>query len=230
MSRTLRTLTAGLLTFVALAGCSSKPPTAPPPSPIPAPSPIPQPPVSFPAPVITGLSESLGSTGGGALVIITGSGFLRAEGGAVVLFGGVHSSEVSHLGTTTIYATAPAHPAGLVDVVVTNPDGQSARVADAFTYASPASFDPNGEWEGGAYYGHVDFRFTVQNGRLTAISCDTSGTVNLSPAPAVNNGEFAYSGEHGVAIAGRQVSPAFAIGTVSLGPCINADWFARKAH
>jgi len=178
--------------------------------------------------LVTALSESLGSTGGGAEVKIEGTGFQGQEGGPVVIFGGVRATRVSVTGTTAIFATVPPHAAGLVDLVVSNPDGQSVLLANAYTYASPDSFDPNGEWEGGAQTGHVLFRFTIQNSRLTAVSCDSSGTVSFSPAPSVRNGGFAFSREDGVAIAGRLVSARDAIGTINLAPCTNADWFARK--
>jgi hypothetical protein len=179
---------------------------------------------------VTALSEILGSTAGGAEVKIEGTGFLDAEGGAVVSFGGVWASKITHIGTTTILATVPAHAAGLVDIVVTNPDGQSARLADAYTYASPDSFDSNGEWEGTFRMGQFEFRFrfTIQNSRLTEVSCHTSGPVSFSPAPTVSNGEFASSRADGVAIAGRLVSPRDAIGTLNLAPCTNSAWSARK--
>jgi hypothetical protein len=91
------------------------------------------------------LSESRGSTTGGAEVRIEGTGFLAAEGGAVVYFGEARAPKVTHIGTTIILTTVPAHTAGLVDVVVVNPDGQSGRLADAYTYASLGSLDSNRE-------------------------------------------------------------------------------------
>ena len=212
-----RTVTAGLLALVALAaGCNSTPPTAPPTGP-------------SPAPVVRSVTEPRGSTGGGAEVKIEGTGFLDGDGGAVVIFGGVHASGVSHSGTSVIFATVPAHAAGLVDVVVNNPDGQSARLADAFTYVSPDSFDPNGEWNGSAVSGTAEFRFVIENSKLTAVSCGTSGWVNFSPAPSVSNGEFAFAREDGAAIAGRMVSAGYAIGTLNLAPCANTTWFAKLA-
>jgi hypothetical protein len=53
--------------------------------------------------------------------------------------------------------------------------------------------------------------------------------VSFLPAPPVSNGEFAFSREDGVAIAGRMVSAGYAIGTINLAPCTNADWFAKLA-
>jgi hypothetical protein len=212
-----RTVTAGLLALVGLTpGCGES--VLPP-----APSP------SFAPPVVRALSESVGSTGGGAEVKIEGTGFLDIEGGAVVIFGGVRSSRVSHIGTTAILATVPAHAAGLVDVVVSNPDGKSGSLANAYTYTSPDSFDSNGEWEGRSRTDHFElrFRFVIQDSRLTAVSCDSSGTVSFSPAPPVSNGEFTFSRD-GVAIAGRLVSPRDAIGTINLAPCTDSEWSARK--
>jgi hypothetical protein len=180
--------------------------------------------------VVRALSESVGSTAGGAEVTIEGTGFIDQEGGATVLFGGTLASKVSHVGTTTLLATVPAHAAGQVDLIVTNPDGQSARLADGYTYAAPGSFDPNGEWEGTSRTGTFEFRFrfTIESSRLTAVSCDTSGTVSFSPAPSVTDGEFAVSRADGVALAGRLVSPGRAVGTVNLAPCTNSEWLARK--
>lgn len=212
-----RTVTAGLLALVGLLpACNSKSVTEPPP-----PRPV-------PAPTVTSVTESRGSTGGGAEVRIVGTGFLDGEGGAVVIFGGVHAPRVSHSGTTVIYATVPAHAAGLVDLVVSNPDGQTTTLANAYTYVSPDSFEPNGEWIGRAASGAVEFRFVVENRKLTAVSCGTSGLVSFSPAPTVSNGEFTFSREGGVVIAGRLVSAGYAIGTINLAPCTNADWFAAS--
>jgi hypothetical protein len=178
--------------------------------------------------VVTSVSETVGSTGGGAEVRIGGTGFLDSEGGAVVIFGGVYASRVSHVGTTVILATVPAHAAGLVDLVIGNPDGQSARLTGAYTYVSPDTLDFNGEWKGLSRTDHFEFRFSIVNDRLTAISCDTSGSVTLSPAPSVNNGEFAFSGADGVAVTGRLVSARDAIGTINLPPCRHAEWTARR--
>ena len=36
--------------------------------------------------------------------------------------------------STTFYTEAPAHAVGTADLIVTNPDGQSQRVAAAYTY------------------------------------------------------------------------------------------------
>jgi heme/copper-type cytochrome/quinol oxidase subunit 2 len=89
--------------------------------------------VANPAPTISGILPASGSIAGGTVVAISGSGFLTNPG---VKFGGVAATNVSAT-STSITATAPAHAAGKVDVVVTNTDGQSATLAQSFTYAVP---------------------------------------------------------------------------------------------
>ena len=50
--------------------------------------------------------------------------------------------------SSTTFHETPAHSVGTVDVVVTNPDGQSHRVVAGYTYGSPEAFDLNGAWWG----------------------------------------------------------------------------------
>jgi IPT/TIG domain-containing protein len=83
-----------------------------------------------PAPTISAVSPATCSPAGGALVTITGTGFSASPG---VTFGGVAAAVVG-TSATALSVTAPAHPAGAVDVVVTNADGQHATAAAAFTY------------------------------------------------------------------------------------------------
>ena len=61
-------------------------------------------------------------------------GELSIRGGGEV--GGVLATGVVVVGAGTITATTPAHAAGVVDVVVTNPDSQSGTLAGGFTYGS----------------------------------------------------------------------------------------------
>ncbi|MBV8547755.1 MAG: IPT/TIG domain-containing protein, partial [Acidobacteria bacterium] len=99
--------------------------------------------VQNPAPTIASILPSSGSIAGGTVVTIAGTGFLT---NATVKFGGVAATNVS-VTSTSITATAPAHAAGKVDVVVTNSDGQSATLPQSFTYVLPAptvaSVSPN---------------------------------------------------------------------------------------
>src|SRR4029079_12776947 len=88
-----------------------------------------------PAPTVTGVSPATGSTAGGTAVTITGTNLLT---GATVSIGGAAATSVVVVSGTSITATTPAHAAGAVSVIVTNPDLQNGTLASGFTYAAPA--------------------------------------------------------------------------------------------
>src|SRR5581483_9663223 len=73
-----------------------------------------------------------GPLAGGTVVRISGSNFTPSS---TVTFGGLAASAVSYLDSGTLQATAPAHSAATVDVVVITPGGTSpVSSADGFTY------------------------------------------------------------------------------------------------
>jgi len=72
-----------------------------------------------PAPTVSSISPTSGTTAGGTPVTITGTGFLS---GATVTIGGAAATNVTLSNSSTITATTPAHAAGAVNVVVTNTD------------------------------------------------------------------------------------------------------------
>ena len=80
---------------------------------------------------VTSVSPTSGRTSGGTKVTITGSGF---QSGAAVSFGGSAATNVKVVSTTSITATTPPHATGTVNVTVTNPNGQSATLANGYTY------------------------------------------------------------------------------------------------
>jgi uncharacterized repeat protein (TIGR01451 family) len=84
------------------------------------------------------LSPNSDTITGGATVTINGTGFQGSAGafGGTVTFGGVASTTVNLVNSTQLTAVAPAHAAGTVDVVVTNPDAQPTTATSAFTYTS----------------------------------------------------------------------------------------------
>src|SRR5215213_9469954 len=86
-----------------------------------------------PAPAITVVLPNTSSTLGGVPFLITGSNFAA---GATVKVGGTLASGVIVTSGSSISAVAPAHAAGRVDVMVTNPDGRSASLVGGFTYVS----------------------------------------------------------------------------------------------
>lgn len=87
-------------------------------------------------PAVTSISPTWGPTAGGSLVTLSGACFAS---GATVTFGGAAATGVT-VGPTTITATAPAHAAGSVDVVVTNPDTQSVTVPNGFRFGATGFF------------------------------------------------------------------------------------------
>ena len=86
-----------------------------------------------PAPAVTSLSPSSGRASGGTAVTINGTGF---QTGATASFGG-SALTVTNVTATAITGTTTAHAAGAVDVIITNPDAQSATCTGCFTYVPP---------------------------------------------------------------------------------------------
>jgi hypothetical protein len=127
------------LAFVGCSSTSSSGPTAPSAAVLPA----------GPTPTVTGLSVNVGSTDGGTRIKIIGTDLLR---GASVTFGNAkvfsNSNDPRDAPNTSLLITTPAHAAGVVDVIVTNPNGQAVRASAGYEFAEPQSFDFNGNWSG----------------------------------------------------------------------------------
>ena len=81
------------------------------------------------SPSIKNVAPGAGSAG--TTVTLQGTGFAP---GASVAFGGVAATNVTVSSSTKLTAAVPAHAAGAVDVVLTNPDGRSATLSSGFTY------------------------------------------------------------------------------------------------
>jgi len=88
-------------------------------------------PIGGPAPTISSALPNSGPVIGGTVVTITGTDF---QSGATVTFGQSPAAAVVFSSATQLLATTPAHAAGPVDVIVRNPDTQSATVSGGFTY------------------------------------------------------------------------------------------------
>ncbi|MFP5261541.1 MAG: IPT/TIG domain-containing protein, partial [Blastocatellia bacterium] len=86
------------------------------------------------APAISSVAPGSGPTEGGTSVTITGINFAA---GATVSFGGTAATNVNVASSSSITATTPAHAAGAVNVVVTNPDSQTASLPNGFSYTAP---------------------------------------------------------------------------------------------
>jgi hypothetical protein len=93
------------------------------------------------SPTVASVEAASGSVRGGEAVVLTGSGFLP---GVVVTFGGVPGTDVALLDSisTRLSVVAPAHAAGIVDVVVTNSDGRSATVPGGYVFEPIVSVPP----------------------------------------------------------------------------------------
>lgn len=95
------------------------------------------PPQTFQWPLaVTQLVPSWGPLSGGTVVLVSGTGF---QPGVSVTFDGIAATDVRVINSTTMTATAPAHTAGLADVVVTNPAGQRSALKYSYT---DTPFDP----------------------------------------------------------------------------------------
>lgn len=93
---------------------------------------------SNPAPTLTSISPSSGTTSGGTAVTLAGSNFVS---GATVKFGGIAATSVSVVNSTTITAKTPPNPAGTVSVSVTNPDGRSGSLTGAIQPLTNTGFE-----------------------------------------------------------------------------------------
>ena len=87
---------------------------------------------------LTGVSPHSGPTTGGTAVTLTGRNFVT---GAKVSFGGA-AAVVTSVSAMMIKVNTPAHDHGGVNVVVTNPDGQSSTLTDGFTYKKHGLINP----------------------------------------------------------------------------------------
>ncbi|MCL5260870.1 MAG: IPT/TIG domain-containing protein, partial [Gammaproteobacteria bacterium] len=84
-----------------------------------------------PAPTISVVDPNHGPAIGGSNVTVTGTNF---RGGTQVSFGSLAATNVVIISETKITCTTPKHPAGIVDVTVTNIDGQKATLTNGYTY------------------------------------------------------------------------------------------------
>jgi photosystem II stability/assembly factor-like uncharacterized protein len=86
------------------------------------------------APTVTSVTPPRGRQSGYTSVTIAGTGF---RPGLTVRFGGTLMGSYSLVDDQTITGTTPSHAAGVVDVLVTNVDGQAGTLAGGYTYMPP---------------------------------------------------------------------------------------------
>jgi len=87
-----------------------------------------------PAPRVTDITPKQGSTAGSDAVIFTGTDF---SAGVKVIFDNIEAKMTASSGTS-VTVTTPPHPAGKVDVVITNEDKQQHVIKGGFEYIQPA--------------------------------------------------------------------------------------------
>lgn len=83
-------------------------------------------------PTITSITKNAGTSAGGLTVTITGTNMAAVT---AVTFDGT-TATISSKTATTVVVVTPAHSAGAVNVVVTNPSG-SATSTNGYTYVTP---------------------------------------------------------------------------------------------
>jgi hypothetical protein len=72
----------------------------------------------------------------------------------------------------------------------------------------------------------MDMRFTIENNKLTNLTCGGT-TLAFSSSPSVTDGAFFYAGDD-VMITGRIVADASAVGTINTGGCPATRWTAAR--
>lgn len=93
---------------------------------------------SNPAPTLTSINPQSGTTAGGTSVTLSGNNFIS---GASVSFDTTAATNVTVTNASTITAVTPAHAAGVANVKVTNPDGQSATLTGTTSPLSNPGFE-----------------------------------------------------------------------------------------
>jgi LPXTG-motif cell wall-anchored protein len=143
----------------------------------------------LPGPTIASVSPAFGSVTGGTPVTIAGTNF---TGATSVRFGTSAAIAVTVVNATTITAHAPAGVTGIVDVVVTTPNGTtSANVSDRFTYitvptvssvspsAGPVAGGNSVTIEGTGFTGTTDVHFGTASGTGVTVVSDSELTVTV---------------------------------------------------
>jgi uncharacterized repeat protein (TIGR01451 family) len=138
-------------------------------------------------PTVTGaLSPNQGPGSGGTAVTITGTGFV--SGGSLgVTFGGVAATALTFVNASTIACTTPPHVSGVVDVVLTNGDGQPTTVANGFTYLAATDVAISGSAPATVANGANFTYTTVVTNNGPAAASNVTATITL-PANVTLNG------------------------------------------
>ena len=146
-----------------------------------------------PSITLTGLAPIQGSVAGGTTVNVTGSGFLP---GTQLFVDGVPFN-ASLLGPTALWFQTKPHPAGLVDIAATAPDGWTATLKNAFNFVLVPPFVAAVTPDYGPTSGANDVTITGQGfhpaievwfGGTPAAVKTTTGTLLVVVAPPGDEG------------------------------------------
>ena len=235
----MKLTTIGMLLTLTTAACGGLPPSPSIPSSLPAPpgsAPASPPSAVAPAPspiglqpTIAGVSPSVVTTAG-TWGTITGS---RFETGATVTIANATVFSTVRDSATIQFSNSGAHPAGSVDITVTNPGGHAATLARGYTFTAPDSFDANGDWIAhvdGSNHFLTDMRFTIRNNALITLSCGSEASPVTSPITlTVQSGSFSSSAGDGLSMSGKLDSMTTSEGRVNAPGCGDGIWWADKS-
>ncbi|MES2169544.1 MAG: IPT/TIG domain-containing protein, partial [Actinomycetota bacterium] len=146
------------------------------------------PPEPAPAPVVTSISVSSGSTGGGDHVVILGAHF---TGATSVAFGDATAASFSVSGDGYITAVSPAHSSAAETISVTTPTGTGS--GPAFSFLSPTRPVP------------TDLRFSPAGGSQLGGQLVTVSGQNLVDVVLVTVGGTAVPFTNPPVVAGHKV-------------------------
>ena len=139
------------------------------------------------APTLTSVSPTLG--GSNTSLTLTGTGLLA---GATVTVGGTHCPITASALPTSLTCTIPAHSPGTVAVQITNGDGQTVSLSQAFTYEVVGNQIVTGlnhtctlvnggvQCWGDNTYGQLGNNSTVASNILVPVSGLTSGVQSIA--------------------------------------------------
>src|SRR5262249_52103154 len=123
-------------------------------------------------------------TGGGTFVSINGAGFSQ---GATVTFGGVPATNVSS-SDTSVTATTPAHAAGNVNVVVTNPNSTTVTSVNGFQYVLPTitTISPSSGPSNGGTFVNISGSGLAQGATVTFGGVAASGVFTFNSETTIS--------------------------------------------
>ena len=160
-------------------------------------------------PVVISIDPLSGTELGSTPVTITGRNF---QSGATVTFDGSAADSVVVVSNSIITAVIPLHPAGTVDVIVANPDGEADTLCNGFAFVSidaitdTVSFDAVGDRA--AIEILIDTVKSNTAGTLEDSLLAVSYNVTVALNPFVGKVFDASGSEPGVLLTSKVIDPA----------------------